>query len=137
MCHPISWKVNFRPFGLRSRPEEHRGAFQSQSCRRGCPRHTTRSFREHNAQASRTQRDVWEEGPRRSFLPPGTGVEMNCLSGFKKKKKERRKKAFYSFSGMQLNGCQAMCPGTRKVAVCELRRPGLQTLRLTVSRRHA
>lgn len=27
MCHPISWKVNFRPLLSRSRPEWHRGGF--------------------------------------------------------------------------------------------------------------
>lgn len=116
MCHPISWKVNFRPLGIRSRPERawRRFAELGMDTRFSAPsnpRLPERSARApgiRGAEGCLRGRATTAAQPFR-FLSPGTGLKISRLSEIQKTK------ASHSFSRMRFGG-GAICPGTRKEA---------------------
>ena len=113
MCHPISWKVNFRPLGLRSRPEEHRGSLQSLRCWRALPASQPEASASTALKlpALGRQRDVWAEWPRHSFLPPGLAWKWVV---FQDSRKERQKESLSLFFRNATDWvCRVLCPGTR------------------------
>lgn len=138
MCHPIGWKVNFRPLGTRSQPEGRRGGFQRWRRKARSPLPPTRRFRSPALRSPRAQSasagtsGAGERGSGRGradaaaqpfrFLPLGTGLAMSRLSGLQKIKTSH---SFWPAWVLRFTGRGALCPGTGKVSL------GLPSARFT------
>lgn len=119
MCHATTWKVNFRPLGLRSRAEEDRRRLTQPGMETQFPLPPLRSFSERSARSPHPGAEGGVEARAAAsaqplcFLPLGNGLEISRPSSRAQKKPQTKPNQtthiiFALFAGVRLTGRRAV-----------------------------